>query len=837
MPEVRSSRLSGIHRTDLLPHATDPGAHLKSHKTNLRTKLTKAAISLATLSIFVLCVLAIPRAHSIAGVRPLGLSKRDGDECSNVRHIPKDQQCEFVKAHCSDGEATFIDYMQVYYCSPTAHRPFYLAAFLLWLLTLFMTLGIAASDFLCPNLGTISSLLGMSESLAGVTFLAFGNGSPDLFSTYASMKIGSGSLAIGELIGAASFITAVVVGAMALTRPFKVARKSFMRDIGFFSAAVLCTMAFISDGKLRRFECVIMLVIYLVYVGTVVSWHYHYTKKRQQYLSEIRAREFFLDAGQEADVAEDEEVGESSNSVLQGGFDREGFLSLTTDRPARSASSGATKQVGDLLGSPSPGLTSVPHGRSLSPQGRLPERGRTPLAVERLQSEEQQKSRSYSPLANRSPASIAPVHSHPQPHSSSPNRLKNVPRIVTHSLEPDEDPDDERYSGLTYSMRLPTPLHTTHRVHDSAPIRPSLFGALEFRDRMNNFHDEDGEMINSPLSRRMDTELSPVPSNLEPVWSNVKEPTTEGAWAVALFPTMTDFMSKSFTGMVTSVITAVPVFLLSITIPVVESVVEEPTVPNASEPVSAYSDHESIASDDTSNPLLSAENESKVLYNMARRNKKLLIVQGMLAPPVINILMLDEIPGVLGTIFCVICSLGLVWLAATSYDRMVQSGQYRFLAFFGFLTSIAWVSHIADVVVGVLKALGAILGISDPVLGLTVFAFGNSLGDLIANTTIAKMGFPMMALSACFGGPLLNVLVGIGVSGLIVTSSPGNAVKNGSYHIEISKTLIISAATLFMTLIITMVMVPMARWHMTKTIGTTIISIWVVSTLINVIFI
>ncbi|KAG5362850.1 putative cation exchanger C3A12.06c [Yarrowia sp. B02] len=802
----------------------------------IRGKLRRTLVSLAALSVFVLCVLAIPRSHSISGANRFLKRDASEDECSNVRHIPRAEQCEFVKLHCSEDETTFIDYMQVYYCSPYSQRPFLLVLLLLWLLTLFMTLGIAASDFLCPNLGTISSLLGMSESLAGVTFLAFGNGSPDLFSTYSSMKIGSGSLAIGELIGAASFITAVVVGAMALARPFKVARKSFMRDIGFFTAAVLCTMAFISDGKLRRSECFLMLAIYLVYVGTVVSWHYHYTKKRQAYLSEIRAREFFLDAGQEANVVEDEEVGESSNSVLQEGFDREGFLSLTSSEDVSRASRSPVKSphtptTNSLSPNPHP---HAPHGRSLSPHGRLPDRGRTPGAVDRLRDEHGQ-SRSYSPLANRSSPMITPVHSHPHSH-------RNVPRIVTHNLDLDEDEEGDRYSGLTSSMRLPTPLHTTHRVHDSAPIRPSLYGALDFRDRINNLADgeehEHSNLIHSPLVRRLDTELSPVPSSIEPMWSNVKE-VTENAWVVALFPTMTDFWSKSLTGMATSIITAVPVFLLSITIPVVESVVEEPQVPNASEPVSAYSDNASFVSNETAttNPLLSAESENKVLYNMARRNKILVIVQAMLAPPVINILMLDEIPGVWGTIFCIICSMGLMWAAATNYDRMVQSGQYRFLAFFGFLTSIAWVSHIADVVVGVLKALGAILGISDPVLGLTVFAFGNSLGDLIANTTIAKMGFPMMALSACFGGPLLNVLVGVGVSGLIVTSSPGNAVRNGSYHIDISGTLIISAATLFLTLVITMVMVPLARWHMTKTIGVTIISIWTVSTIVNVIFI
>ena len=70
---------------------------------------------------------------------------------------------------------------------------------------LFSFIGITASDFFCPNLSTIASYLGLNESTAGVTFLAFGNGSPDVFSTFAALRGGTFSLAVGELIGAASF--------------------------------------------------------------------------------------------------------------------------------------------------------------------------------------------------------------------------------------------------------------------------------------------------------------------------------------------------------------------------------------------------------------------------------------------------------------------------------------------------------------------------------------------------------------------------------------------------------------------------------------------------------
>jgi sodium/potassium/calcium exchanger 6 len=65
------------------------------------------------------------------------------------------------------------------------------------------------------------------------------------------MRSNSGSLAIGELIGAASFITSVVAGSMALVQPFKVARRSFVRDVGYFVIAVSFSMVLLADGRLH----------------------------------------------------------------------------------------------------------------------------------------------------------------------------------------------------------------------------------------------------------------------------------------------------------------------------------------------------------------------------------------------------------------------------------------------------------------------------------------------------------------------------------------------------------------------------------------------------------
>jgi len=151
------------------------------------------------------------------------------------------------------------------------------------------------------------------------------------------------------------------------------------------------------------------------------------------------------------------------------------------------------------------------------------------------------------------------------------------------------------------------------------------------------------------------------------------------------------------------------------------------------------------------------------------------------------------------------------------------------LCYLGFIVSISWISTIANEVVGVLKTIGVIFNISDAILGLTIFAMGNSLGDLVANITIAKLGFPVMALSACFGGPMLNILLGVGVSGMFIGWR-----KNGEgYKVEVSPTLVVSAATLLVTLVFLLVSVPANGWRMSRRIGWVTVGLWSVSTVAN----
>jgi len=196
------------------------------------------------------------------------------------------------------------------------------------------------------------------------------------------------------------------------------------------------------------------------------------------------------------------------------------------------------------------------------------------------------------------------------------------------------------------------------------------------------------------------------------------------------------------------------------------------------------------------------------------------------------------------TLICLLISLILQALILLTTTPNRRPRWHVCLAFIGFVVAISWISTIAGEVVGVLKAIGIIINASDAILGLTIFAVGNSLGDLVANFTVAtSIGYPYMALSACFGGPMLNILLGIGVSGIYMTvhkandkvaKHPGRKIKYQPYIVEIDRSLIVSGIALLVGLVSLLVVMPLRKWTMDRSVAAGLITLWVVATLGNV---
>lgn len=162
-----------------------------------------------------------------------------------------------------------------------------------------------------------------------------------------------------------------------------------------------------------------------------------------------------------------------------------------------------------------------------------------------------------------------------------------------------------------------------------------------------------------------------------------------------------------------------------------------------------------------------------------------------------------------------------------------RTSLYLWLAV-SFVSCILWIDIIAAQLIACLSLLGEIINIPKSFLGLTVLAWGNSVGDLSTNTTLAAQGKGIMALSACYGGPLFNILFGVGAALLINAITSTETFTANDFSAYGTTSLMISVAFLFLILCTTVCSLLYTQFVASPMLGYVLIGLYVVYSVVQV---
>jgi sodium/potassium/calcium exchanger 6 len=141
-----------------------------------------------------------------------------------------------------------------------------------------------------------------------------------------------------------------------------------------------------------------------------------------------------------------------------------------------------------------------------------------------------------------------------------------------------------------------------------------------------------------------------------------------------------------------------------------------------------------------------------------------------------------------------------------------------------FVMSVFWISTTAGELVNCLEALGTLLKLPAAFLGLTVLAWGNSVGDLVADVAVAKAGHPAMAMAGCFAGPMFNMLVGLGSALVIQTTNTYPKAYELNFHVGI----VIAFVFLLLSLMGSLLVITWSRFRVPRFWGFCLVGLYIV---------
>eukprot|EP00937_MAST-01D_sp_MAST-1D-sp2_P001769 g1769.t1 len=137
----------------------------------------------------------------------------------------------------------------------------------------FLGLAIICDGYFCESLEKISTKLGLSDDVAGATFMAVGSSAPELFTAIVTTLITGGSEGIGTIVGSAIFNIMMIVGVtcMCAGQVLEIWWFPLCRDAVVYTFSVLAMYVVLLDQQISLNESIGLCLGYVGYIVLMVN--------------------------------------------------------------------------------------------------------------------------------------------------------------------------------------------------------------------------------------------------------------------------------------------------------------------------------------------------------------------------------------------------------------------------------------------------------------------------------------------------------------------------------------------------------------------------------------
>lgn len=135
---------------------------------------------------------------------------------------------------------------------------------------LYIPVGIAAivlgGDLVVDSASAIAASFGLSQTLIGLTIVAFGTSLPELVTSLVAAKKGDADMALGNVIGSNIFNILLILGVAGLVSPMAVLTENIVDGILLMVMSLITFLFAWIRKNISRGEGTVMLLIYAAYI-------------------------------------------------------------------------------------------------------------------------------------------------------------------------------------------------------------------------------------------------------------------------------------------------------------------------------------------------------------------------------------------------------------------------------------------------------------------------------------------------------------------------------------------------------------------------------------------